>query len=146
MAVSMTSGKPAHQLWLQCQAQTSESKLRSVLGKNDFCSRTRRPSDTETWEAWFVGAGHGGKFSFAWIIPVPCLVWQRVQAHLILLLRFIVLQRQCFFFFFFLTNLKVCGNPVLSGDTLVGNIFKLRYLHYFWRHDATAHLTDCSVL
>lgn len=35
------------------------------------------------------------------------------------------------FFFFFLTNLKVCGNPVLSGDTLVGNIFKLRYLHYF---------------
>ena len=34
-------------------------------------------------------------------------------------------------FFFFLTHLKVCGNPVLSGDTLVGNIFKLRYLHYF---------------
>lgn len=30
--------------------------------------------------------------------------------------------------FFFLTNLKVCGNPVLSGDS---NIFKLRYLHYF---------------
>ena len=30
--------------------------------------------------------------------------------------------------FFFKTNLKVCGNPVSSGDR---NIFKLRHLHYF---------------